>query len=135
MSTGSIQLLVGPASAWCWEQMNVRSSTRATSSGSEAHQNEFGLASQPHEGALVHQKCGEASPFVVAAVAPHHRVGCGERGDLLDPVDDRGVRGGGDQAGQGGIVTGFSLPWSIGAARFGCGCGGCVPVRVIGVGW
>src|SRR5271166_1126096 len=43
MSTGSIQLLVGPASDCCREQMNVRSSTRATSSGSDAHQNEFCL--------------------------------------------------------------------------------------------
>src|ERR1700694_93470 len=43
MSTGSIQLLVGPASDCSCEQMKVRSSTRATSSGSEAHQNEFVL--------------------------------------------------------------------------------------------
>ncbi len=35
---GSIQLLVGPQSASSTEQMNVRSSTRATSVGSEAHQ-------------------------------------------------------------------------------------------------
>ena len=32
---GAIQLLVGPASSSCSEQMNVRSSTRATSEGSE----------------------------------------------------------------------------------------------------
>src|ERR671933_1093866 len=38
ISPGSIQLLVGPASASSTEQMNVRSSTRATSEGSEAHQ-------------------------------------------------------------------------------------------------
>ncbi|SIJ69204.1 Uncharacterised protein [Mycobacteroides abscessus subsp. bolletii] len=43
MSTGSIQLLVGPASDASSEQMNVRSSTRATSAGSETAQNEFGL--------------------------------------------------------------------------------------------
>src|SRR5260370_8391150 len=43
MSTGSIQLFVGPASACLVEQMKVRSSTRATSSGSEAHQKELGL--------------------------------------------------------------------------------------------
>ena len=36
MSCGSIQLLVGPQSAASREQMNVRSSTRATSDGSEA---------------------------------------------------------------------------------------------------
>src|SRR6476620_6386039 len=45
MSTGSIQLFVGPASAWNREQMKVRASTRATSSGSETHQKEFGLRS------------------------------------------------------------------------------------------
>src|SRR3954470_13552949 len=43
ISPGSIQLLVGPASASSTEQMKVRSSTRATSLGSEAHQNEFGF--------------------------------------------------------------------------------------------
>jgi hypothetical protein len=35
ISAGSRQLLVGPASCSCSEQMNVRSSTRATSPGSE----------------------------------------------------------------------------------------------------
>jgi hypothetical protein len=35
ISAGAIQLLVGPASASASEQMNVRSSTRATSDGSE----------------------------------------------------------------------------------------------------
>src|SRR3954466_10039811 len=43
ISAGSIQLLVGPASASSTEQMKVRSSTRATSEGSEAHQKEFGF--------------------------------------------------------------------------------------------
>ncbi len=36
ISSGAIQLLVGPASFSCSEQMYVRSSTRATSVGSEA---------------------------------------------------------------------------------------------------
>src|SRR3954468_17575825 len=45
ISAGSIQLLVGPASASSTEQMKVRSSTRATSLGSDAQWNEFGLAS------------------------------------------------------------------------------------------
>src|SRR5437016_3545530 len=40
--SGAIQLLVGPASSSRSEQMNVRSSTRATSLGSEAHQKLFG---------------------------------------------------------------------------------------------
>jgi len=35
ISAGSTQLLVGPASSWRSEQMKVRSSTRATSLGSE----------------------------------------------------------------------------------------------------
>ncbi len=35
ISVGSRQLLVGPASPSCFEQMKVRSSTRATSPGSE----------------------------------------------------------------------------------------------------
>src|SRR6476659_8343518 len=43
ISAGSIQLLGGPASASSTEQMNVRSSTRATSVGSDAAQKEFGL--------------------------------------------------------------------------------------------
>ena len=36
ISSGAIQLLVGPASSSRSEQMNVRSSTRATSLGSDA---------------------------------------------------------------------------------------------------
>src|SRR5207248_6227206 len=43
--SGAIQLLVGPASCSRSEQMNVRSSTRATSLGSEAHQKLFGRSS------------------------------------------------------------------------------------------
>ena len=42
ISSGAIQLLVGPASASRSEQMNVRSSTRATSEGSDRHQKLFG---------------------------------------------------------------------------------------------
>ena len=45
ISSGAIQLLVGPASCSRSEQMNVRSSTRATSPGSEAHQKLFGRSS------------------------------------------------------------------------------------------
>src|SRR4051794_25985994 len=43
ISCGSIQLFVGPASFSSTEQMNVRSSTRATSEGSEAQWNELGF--------------------------------------------------------------------------------------------
>ena len=42
MATGSAQLLVGPASSSCSEQMKVRSSTRATSLGLERARNELG---------------------------------------------------------------------------------------------
>jgi hypothetical protein len=42
ISVGSVQLFVGPAARWVWVQMNVRSSTRATSPGSERARNEFG---------------------------------------------------------------------------------------------
>src|ERR1019366_636130 len=43
--SGAIQLLVGPASFSSTEQMKGRSSTRATSEGSEAQWNELGLRS------------------------------------------------------------------------------------------
>src|SRR5436305_11238981 len=42
ISSGAIQLLVGPASCSRSEQMKVLSSTRATSLGAEAHQKLFG---------------------------------------------------------------------------------------------
>src|SRR3954470_17554818 len=42
ISPGSTQLLVGPASSFVLEQMKVRSSTRATSEGSEQARYEFG---------------------------------------------------------------------------------------------
>ncbi|MNK61612.1 hypothetical protein D3C87_807750 [compost metagenome] len=42
ISAGAIQLLVGPAFSFCAEQMKVRSSTRATSLGSDIARNEPG---------------------------------------------------------------------------------------------
>src|ERR1700690_2844614 len=42
ISAGSAQLFVGPASSLVWEQMNVRSSTRATSLGCERARYELG---------------------------------------------------------------------------------------------
>ena len=42
ISVGSVQLFVGPAPSGVCVQMNVRSSTRATSPGSERARNEFG---------------------------------------------------------------------------------------------
>ena len=44
MATGSIQLFVAPASFGSTEQMKVRSSTRATSVGSDAAWKELGFA-------------------------------------------------------------------------------------------
>ena len=41
ISSGAIQLFVGPASSLCCEQIKVRSSTRATSCGSDIAKNEF----------------------------------------------------------------------------------------------
>ncbi|CAB5055625.1 unannotated protein [freshwater metagenome] len=43
ISLGAIQLLVGPASDSLTEQINVLSSTRATSFGLDAHQKELGF--------------------------------------------------------------------------------------------
>ena len=42
ISTGSAQLLVGPASTASLEQMNVQPSTRATSRTSDRHRKELG---------------------------------------------------------------------------------------------
>src|SRR5207249_12125143 len=41
-SWGLIQLLVGPASSACWEQIKVRCSVRATSCGLERWRKQFG---------------------------------------------------------------------------------------------
>ena len=43
ISAGAFQLFVKPAPSGSAEQMKVRSSTRATSEGSDAAQNEFGF--------------------------------------------------------------------------------------------
>ena len=45
ISAGAFQLFVKPAPSGSAEQMKVRSSTRATSEGSDAAQNEFGFLS------------------------------------------------------------------------------------------
>src|ERR1700712_5153873 len=88
ISAGSIQLLVGPASASSTEQMKVRSSTRATSRGSEAHQNEFGFASRRRKGR-------EPLPLLVAAVHPDHLVRGRQLCHLLHPCQQSGMGGGG----------------------------------------
>ena len=58
ISAGSRQLLVGPASISRSEQMNVRSSTRATSPGSERARKLFGrlLVVEPLERAAVDEQ-------------------------------------------------------------------------------
>ena len=57
ISLGATQLLVGPASSSFSEQMNVRSSTRATSDGSERARKLLGpqVGVEREEGALLHQ--------------------------------------------------------------------------------
>ena len=86
--SGAIQLLVGPASCSRSEQMNVRSSTRATSPGSEAHQKLFGRSSrvQPGEGPVLDEQAGQPVPFVVRAVTPDDLIGLGQLRDLADPL-------------------------------------------------
>lgn len=63
ISSGAIQLFVGPASSSLTEQMKVRSSTRATSVGSDAAQNELGLSSS-----LSRTKVLASTSFVVSCV-------------------------------------------------------------------
>ena len=100
ISCGSIQLLVGPQSFSSTLQMKVRSSTRATSVGSEAAWKEFGffVRVEPGEGAARDQGVGQLGPLLVGAGAPVHAVRLGELGDLGDPGEDalvgRGRRSG-----------------------------------------
>ena len=93
ISAGSIQLLVGPASASSTEQMKVRSSTRATSRGSEAHQKELGLASRRRKVPASTSLLGEPLPLLVAAVDPDHLVRGRQLGHLPHPRQQAGVRG------------------------------------------
>ena len=90
--SGAIQLFVGPASCSRSEQMNVRSSTRATSPGSDAHQKLFGrrsgssrvnvplstsrLVSRSHSACEPsHQRT--ASGLVSSAISPTHPASSG----------------------------------------------------------
>ncbi len=72
ISAGAIQLLVGPASFSSTEQMKVRSSTRATSLGSEAQWKRVGLLVrvEPGEGAGGDQLVGQPVPLLVGAGRP-----------------------------------------------------------------
>ena len=87
ISAGDFQLFVKPASFSSSEQMKVRSSTRATSLGSEAAWKLFGFLS-----GLSRVKVPASTsrgrqlvPLLVGPVDPVDRVRGGERGDLVDP--------------------------------------------------
>src|SRR3954468_16085786 len=72
ISAGSRQLLVGPASASFWEQMNVRSSTRATSPGSERAMYEFGrLASESFSKVPASTSCWQSWSY--SSAEPSHQ--------------------------------------------------------------
>ena len=92
ISPGAIQLLVGPASSSRSEQMNVRSSTRATSPGSDRHQKLFGRssgfsrvnvpASTSSPVSRSHSACDPshqttASGLVSSAISPTHSASSG----------------------------------------------------------
>ena len=89
ISSGSRQLLVGPASIASREQMKVRSSTRATSLGSERARKLFGRLSglSGGERAGLDELCAQGGVLLVGAVAPMDAVGHGQGGDLVDPAD------------------------------------------------
>ena len=85
ISSGGIQLLVGPASGSRAEQMNVRSSTRATSSGSEHAAKLLGRLSglMLAESAALDQQSGQALPLCLRSVAPLDPVRLRQRGHLV----------------------------------------------------
>src|SRR3954449_10630632 len=102
ISSGSIQLLVGPASFSSTEQMKVRSSTRATSVGSEAAQNELGFFSSFRRTKVPLATRGSVVSFHSSSEPVHQWMRSGwvssatsstqERipwfGDLVDPGED-----------------------------------------------
>ena len=92
ISPGAIQLFVGPASCSRSEQMNVRSSTRATSLGSDRHQKLFGRSlgfsrvkvpfSTSRPVSRSHSACDPshhttASGLVSSAISPTHAASSG----------------------------------------------------------
>ena len=95
ISAGAIQLLVGPESGSSTEQMKVRSSTRATSTGVGCAVERVGLLLrvEPGERAGLDELVGEGRPFLLRAGAPVDAVGLGQLGDLLDPGQQPGMRG------------------------------------------
>ncbi len=88
ISSGAIQLLVGPASSSRSEQMNVRSSTRATSLGSEAQRKLFGR-SRGFSRVKVPLSTSRLVICSHSACEPSHRTmssGLCQRRDLTDPL-------------------------------------------------
>ena len=67
--------------------MNVRSSTRATSVGSEAHQNEFGFfcALSRMKVPGLDEQIGDARPLLGRAIDPLDAVRLGQLGGVADP--------------------------------------------------
>ena len=97
ISSGSRQLFVGPASASFLEQMNVRSSTRATSPGSDSARYEFGRLASDSRSKVpsIDERLRKTVVLLRRPVAPVDLVGLGQRGDLLDPRQQASVRRGG----------------------------------------
>ena len=90
-----------PARSSCWsgrrpapvsEQMNVRSSTRATSPGSERAEKLFGRISGLSRVKVpaLDQQAGQPLPLLLRAVTPDDSVRLGQLGDLADPLGQLG---------------------------------------------
>ncbi len=95
ISAGSRQLLVGPASSSRSEQMKVRSSTLATSSGSERARYEFGrFASESFSKVPLSTSSWQRRSY--SSAEPSHQwidSGLGQVGELLHPGDQLLVLG------------------------------------------
>ena len=96
MSAGSCQLLVGPASSSSIEQMNVRSSTRATSPGSLRARYELGrLASESFSNVPASTSSWQSASY--SSAEPSHQWIADaprELGHLLHPGEELLVFGG-----------------------------------------
>ena len=92
ISSGSRQLLVGPASTASREQMYVRSSTRATSDGSERARKLFGRFSADSRVKVPASTSPSQSAWYSASEPSHQwiAVGSGQGGDLVDPAHQVG---------------------------------------------
>src|SRR5213596_2340047 len=84
---GSSQLLVGPASSLVREQINVRSSTRATSPGSERTKKLFGRFSSFSDGrARKHHQPQQRLILFRRTIAPVHPLRLAHLRDFLHPA-------------------------------------------------